>query len=261
MPSITHRAIVSTSGYSEPARKKAAYHGVEMYEFKPWTKPLQEQFPTLTMEGLPAECFQFEKSLLCWANYSFTLVATAAKVPFSINPDDKMLDAGGNPHSKFPSFGQYQNELLLRSTEILFSLEPAISVLNTFPIPFSLAEGQRTTGPAWPHTHSLDTSRDSVYIKVDSDVCQLDMVTINGHLQWQRSNEKPLYYVLENVVTEEAFSAALISEELREGNMRALVFSPHTSRIGVHFVSLGEKHLNCIRNLRLELPDSTLDGQ
>jgi len=34
MPSITHRAIVSASGYSESARKKAACHGVEMYEFK-----------------------------------------------------------------------------------------------------------------------------------------------------------------------------------------------------------------------------------
>ena len=222
---------------------------------------MQEQFPTLAMEGLPAECFQFGKSLLCWTNYSFALVATAAKVPFSINPDNKMFDAGGNQHSKFPTFGHYQHELLLRSTEILFLLEPANSVCNTFPIPFSLAEGPWANGPAWPHTHSLDTSRDSVYIKVGNDVCQLDMVTINGHLQWQRSNEKPLYYVLENVVTGEAFSAALISEELREGHMTALVFSPHTRRIGVHFVRLGEKHLNCIRNLRLELPDSPLDSQ
>lgn len=40
MSSITHRAIVSASGYSEAARKKAVAHGVELYEFKPWNKPL-----------------------------------------------------------------------------------------------------------------------------------------------------------------------------------------------------------------------------
>jgi hypothetical protein len=254
MPSITHRAVVSASGYSDSARKKAAHHGIDLYEFKRWTKPLQEQFPALTMAGLPEECFQFGKTLLCWTNFTFALVAMTAKTVFSLNSEDKMLDASGKQHSKYLTFGHYQHELLLRSTEILFPLEPANNVRNTFPISFSENEGIWSTGPAWPHTHSLDVSRDSVYINTGNEICQLDMVTINGYLQWQRSSEKPLYYVLENVTTGEAFSAALISEELREGHMTALVFSPHTRNIGIHFVRLAEKHLNSIRNLKLELP-------
>jgi len=36
MPSITHRAIVSASGYSLPACRKAAYHGVELLELVDW---------------------------------------------------------------------------------------------------------------------------------------------------------------------------------------------------------------------------------
>lgn len=254
MPSITHRAVVSASGYSDAAKKKAAYHGIELYEFKRWTKPLQEQFPALTMEGLPEECFQFGKSLLCWNNYSFALVATTAKSAFSIQYDEKLFDAKGNLHGRYSTFGQYQHELLLRSTEILFPLEPANSVRNTFPIPFSKDEGIWSTGPAWPHTHSLDVARDAVYIQVGSQICLLDMVTINGHLQWQRSNDKPLYYVLENVFNGEAFSAALISSEIRDGHMSALVFSPQTRNIGIHFVRLSEQHLNSIRNMKLETP-------
>ena len=255
MSSITHRAVVSASGYSDAARKKAAHHGIDLYEFKRWTKPLQEQFPALTMEGLPEECFQFGKSLLCWIDFTFSLMATTAKNTFSINGGDKLLNSNGTQHTKYLTFGQYQHELLLRSTEILFPLDPANSVRNTFPIPFSRQEGEWSKGPSWPHTHSLDVARDAFYMKVGSDICLLDMVTINGHLQWQRSNDKPLYYVLENISTGDAFSAALISEEIREGHMTALVFSPNTQNIGIHFVRLADKHLNSIRNIKLDKPN------
>ncbi len=36
MPAITHRAIVSASGFTGPAVKKAKKHGVELYELKEW---------------------------------------------------------------------------------------------------------------------------------------------------------------------------------------------------------------------------------
>jgi len=36
MPSVTKKGIVSASGYSEPAIKKAKAHGVELYSFEDW---------------------------------------------------------------------------------------------------------------------------------------------------------------------------------------------------------------------------------
>ena len=36
MPSITSRAIVSASGYSKPAIRKAEHHGVDLYELRDW---------------------------------------------------------------------------------------------------------------------------------------------------------------------------------------------------------------------------------
>src|ERR1035437_5533361 len=36
MPAITHRVIVSASGFTGPAVKKAKKHGVELYELKEW---------------------------------------------------------------------------------------------------------------------------------------------------------------------------------------------------------------------------------
>jgi hypothetical protein len=65
---------------------------------------------------------------------------------------------------------------------------------------------------------------------------------------------------MEQIPGGEAFAGALIAMERREGHMTALVFSPKTRDIGIHFVRLAEKHLNCIRGLTLEQPDAPTDS-
>lgn len=252
MPSVTHRAIVSGSGFTSGAQSKAAHHGITLYELRPWARPLQEQFPALTMQGTAEECFPMQQLLLCWVNVQSAIVAREAKGPFSVQPDDLLFDASGNPHPKHTTFAGYQNELLLRSTETLFTLEPAVTVSRTFPVPFTAPEGSVAAGPAWPHTHTLDVLNDDVHIETGKGICRIDLVTINGHLQWQRNGDKPLYYVVDQIPGGEAFAGALIATEKREGHMTALVFSPKSRDIGIHFVRLAEKHLNCIRRLKLE---------
>lgn len=256
MPSVTHRAIVSSSGYTEPAKLKAAHHGVDLYALREWTRPLEEQFPALTMKGTAAECFPMEKSLLCWPSHTLTLVARDAKGPFSVQAADPLFDAKGKVHHRFATFDAYTHELLLRSTEILFPIDPAAAVRNTFPVPFSAPAGQLPAGPAWPHTHTLDVVSDDVYVKTPSGNHLLHMVTINGHLQWQRSTDKPLYYIVERESDKSAFAGALISKDLREGQMTGLIFSPHTREIAIHFVRLAEKHHNAIRELKLKSGDA-----
>lgn len=256
MPSITHRAIVSASGFTSGAQSKAARHGIALYELRPWTRPLQEQFPALTMQGTAEECFPMSQVLLCWVNPQYAIVAREAKGPFSVQPDDKLHDASGNAHPRYKTFADYQRELLLRSTEILFSLEPAVTISRTFPIPHTAPDGNVPAGPAWPHTHTLDVRSDDVYVETGKGVCQIDLLTINGYLQWQRIGDKSLYCVIDQIPSGEAFAGALISMEKREGHMTALVFSPKTRDIGVHFVRLAEKHLHCIRRLQLEQPSA-----
>lgn len=252
MPSLTHRAIVSASGFTSSAQAKAARHGIVLYELRSWTRPLQEQFPALTMQGTAEECFPTSKLLLCWTNAQFAIVAREAKGSFSVQPGDRLFSNSGNVHPKYKTLTDYQNELLLRSTEILLTLEPAVTMMNTFPIPHRTSDGVVPAGPAWPHTHTLDVYRDDIHVETGKGICRIDSITINGHLQWQRSDNKSQYYIVERIPDGEAFAAALISKEEREGHMVALVFSPKTRDIGVHFVRLAEKHLNSIRGLTLE---------
>src|SRR5262245_8768109 len=61
MPSVTHRAIVSSSSFTSGAQAKAAHHGVELYALREWTRPLKEQFPSFPMQGTAEQCFPSSK--------------------------------------------------------------------------------------------------------------------------------------------------------------------------------------------------------
>ncbi|TAN49598.1 MAG: hypothetical protein EPN21_11195 [Methylococcaceae bacterium] len=252
MKSVTHRAIVSASGFTDAARSKAKRHRVTLYQLEPWTRPLQEQFPSLQMKGTVEECFPMSKYLLCWPQHKFSIVARSAPGAFNLLDTDLLFTAKRKPHRKFRTFQDLKSELLLRSTEVLFPLEPAQTVLNTFPIPAVVPDGQIPAGPAWPHTHTLDIASDDVYVEAVSSFFKLDQITISGWLQWQRSQERTLYYVMQDTTTHAAFAGALISPELRDGHMTALLLSPTSREIGIHFVRLSEKHLNLIRGLSLK---------
>lgn len=165
MPAITHRAIVSASGFTEAAQAKAAHHGVELYAMKPWSRPIEEQFPALTMDGLPQECFPASQTLLFWLQPQFNLVASEAAQSFTVQLDDALFTTEAKPHPRFATFAAYRDELQLRSTEILFALEPAATVLRTFPTVLPDAGRGTAFGPAWPHTHTLDVRGANVYIK------------------------------------------------------------------------------------------------
>jgi hypothetical protein len=52
MPSITHRAVVSASGFTLPAIRKATSHGVELYELKAWNP--SEGFDFFQCKDVPA---------------------------------------------------------------------------------------------------------------------------------------------------------------------------------------------------------------
>jgi hypothetical protein len=252
MPSITHRAIVSASPFTAPAQAKARQHGVELYVLLPWEERLDAQFPALPMKGLPQECIRFSRTLLYWVDTQLAVVAADAKNEFEITAVDRLSRADGSPHQGFPTFADYAFELQLRSTEILFPLEPAETIRRTFsPTPIG-AESAVALGPRWPHTHTLDVERDGVFFSTNGGLVQLTSVTINGSLQWQQTNEKPIYYVIERLPDRTPYAGAVVATGAREGTMYGLLFSPTSRDVSVHNVHLANKHLHAIRMLKLK---------
>lgn len=249
MSSITNRAIVSSSGFTNSARRKAEHRGVDLYILERWATLINLDFPRFGLKGLPEDAIRFSQSLLFWYGWKLNSVASAVRRNFSIADTDPLLDSTGAPHPRYRNMGQYREEILLRSTGILCTLEPATTMLNTLPW---IHSPTHAVTPEWPNTHTLEVSSDEVHFMVD-DLVKLERITISGSLRWERKKEQPDFRVMRRVSDGKPFAGALVAPGMREGQMFAFVISDGPTA-GVHMVQLEEKHLNMIRQLSLELP-------
>jgi hypothetical protein len=186
MTGVTHRAIVSASGFSNGAENKAAHHGVELYDLQRWARPLEEEFPDLGFKGRPEECIKFGRTLLYWLNpFKFHVSVASGPTSFDVQLTDPIVTADLGTHALFANFEAFREALLFRSTGILISLDPARSVLSIFPFQEIEGSGGVMAGPAWPHTHTLETMQDNAYLILDGKSARIERVTISGQLQWQ----------------------------------------------------------------------------
>lgn len=206
MPSVTHRAIVSASGFTEPAKAKAVYHGIELYEMQAWAGNLEDYFPNWGMTGPVEEVLQFGgSSLLYWHSWAIRVVAPGGPPNFSVKDTDVLYTSSGDVHPEFRSFGGLKKALVLRSTGILFTLEPAQTILRAFPMR-RLGNGVLAT-PSWPHTHTLDVAADEAHLRLEGRLVRIETATIYGRLQWEKSDQEPQYYILRRVPDGEIFGA------------------------------------------------------
>jgi hypothetical protein len=247
MSSVTHRAVVSSSGFSHAAKAKAEHHGVDLYTLEKWTTPIDVDFPKFGLKGLPEEAIPFSQQLLVWIGADVFLVAPSAKGNFNVENGDALFDTTGAVHTRYATFEQFKKEILLRSTEALYLLNPAKTMRTT--LPEFYAPGMAATRE-WPHSHTLDVSADDVYIRAD-DLVKLERITITGSMRWEREIEQPDFRVMRRVGDGKPFAGALIALGQREGQMLALVMSD-SPVMGIHFVKLEEQQLNMIRQLRLK---------
>ena len=253
MPSVTHRGIVSTSGYSEPAKTKAAAHGTELYEVKPWLLPMGAQFESFDGFKEPDEFFSaFYSCLLCWVGERLQIIAPDAGGNFTVQHDQQILKSDGTNHKIFGSWGAFSKKLLFRSTEVLFGIEPATTVRETFPLRSIEGDVEWMCSPSWRHSHTLDVQNDKVFLRVNDKLAQVTTVTITGALQWQRRKRVPEFHLIENLSTSKPFAGAVIADMGMDGALLALILSPDTRNIKFQNIKLAEKHKNAIRNLRLK---------
>ena len=188
----------------------------------------------------------FNQWLLCWVNQRLKIIAPSAKGDFSVNETDPLYDAAGDAHAQYKTFGQYEKEILLRSTGDLCTIEPAVTMQG---LPkFHSSEFMITTD--WAHTHTVDTASDAVYIKLDQ-LAKIERIVISGFMRWASKIERPDFRVIRRVSDGQAFAGALISFGEREGQMFAFVIS-NDRTAGIHFVQLEERHRNMIRQISLQ---------
>ncbi|MCH7272600.1 hypothetical protein MMZ06_22475 [Burkholderia gladioli] len=255
MPKITHKAIFSTSGYTEAACKKARKRSVDLYTLQPWERPISIDFPDFPGVGTPGEFLsQFESNLLYWTSSRCHYVLSE-EAPLSIlDPMVNVVDSQGRPHKKWVTLLDYQNEILFRSTGILCIHEPARTVLTSFPYTFNDRSSAYSVGPSWPHTHTMDLQRDHVcLISQGGKPILISSVSIIGFLQWRKRVVEPVFMILKNVLNQETFAGAAVADcGVGDGRMFAMIFPEKGRDIGIHRFEISEKQRNMIRKLSIK---------
>jgi hypothetical protein len=250
MPAVTHRAIVSASGFTSGAIAKANAHGVELFELKPWTRPLSEQFAEFQNAGTPSEFFRsFVTKLLVWNDWVTYLHVPLGPESFQYDDTGPLYAEDGSVHKTYASYGVLLDALLRRSTELLFASRLAHGQIVVSPN--DLAK-DLTAGGKWPHSHTLQVSEDQVYLKFATGLAKAMSFTISGHLEWESSNRELGFHILEQVPFGGPFAATALAEwGTPDGKMTAMIFDPESRTADVRTFTLSEKHKNFIRNLKI----------
>ena len=257
MPKVTHKAIFSTSGYTDGACSKASNHGVDLYTLKPWDRPISQDFPDFPGVGTPGEFLAHAQStLLYWVEHHMQFIASDGPSSFTVTDDMPIVSANGKEHSSYGTVLDYKNVLFMRSTGILYTKEPASTVLRTFPYVMREKSDGDLIGPAWPHTHTMDLASDGAYVKLnDLEPFKLDFVTISGQLQWRKRVIEPEFKILERVSDKSIFAGAALGDDgVDDGRMFAIIFPNKGRDLHIHNIQIPEKQRNMIRELKIRAP-------
>ena len=252
MPAVTHRAIVSASGFTDAAIRKAKKHNVDLYVLRPWIKPDGMPMPAFSGEPLPLQLRTTERLLLCWGKSSIYLHLASGPASFTWEDQTELYSPKGVRHRRYPSMGAFRHDLLTRSTEILLAMKSVDELTDAWPTTAVGQDAGVEVTPLGAHTHTIDVAREEVCLRLGDALAQVISVSISGGLEWHRSAAVPDFRVMERVPDGEPFAgAALVPYGTSDGKLGALVFAPFSRSVGVHAIHLGERHRNAIRRLSL----------
>lgn len=252
MPSVTHGAIVSTSGYTAPAIRKAEYHGVDLFVLKRWTKPIEVESPDpAPVTGFPLQNVNMLNLSLVWPVQGYWMTIDGPL--FHIERDAMLFDAEGAQHKDYGTFGAYASAMVVRSTGILLNVAPIADRVQGLMDAF-WAHIEMPEEPQWPWSHTLDSATDEVYVRAsDEKLYRINTFTIYGELKWEIQGT--LYCVMEKVPTGELFAQAVVGLSDVPGRMSAMIIPTEGRTLHIHNqIQLETKHLNSIRDLKIALP-------
>jgi len=248
MPAITHRAIVSASGYTEGARRKAERHGVELYGFIPWDNPISDDFPSWDGSPSPQIALRFSRSLLFWGDTRVRITTGGGPLSFDIPGTQALTTASGERHPKYGTMESYREDLLLRSTRILYKLEPAETFLRSAPMILHGPQKVARSTP-WAQTHTMDVTTDNAFLEIANQILQITEATISGYLFWEWPVAETEYRLLRRVGDGAVYAGAAVAPGRVAGELLCFVLDPTSPVCGVHFVQLTEAQQKILRQV------------
>ena len=257
MPDLTMRAIVSASGFSDTAVKKARKHSVSLFEFRDWTEPVRDGFPEMDLVGGAAESLGMAQSEFRWIGPILIAHLNPGEIGSEafdslISPELHMLQADGSAHPDFDTL----NSLLVRSSRRMsFCLGQTPEAMQAYLVPLPYPPNLRPDGPVGdPVTfrNLVLPIIDPIYFRSESKIVQLKSVEIQATLQWHYQRLPSEYKVLTDIENSRPFAAAAMTQF--PGNPDALlaaILGPENALVRLNVIHLTDAQKNFIHRLRV----------
>jgi Restriction endonuclease len=232
MPEISHKAIVSASGYTQPARKKANAYSVNLYSLIPWSN---------TVEGLEhvqfAPNFVIQQQVLSWASppsITFHLETLDTNQAIEINKDTPLCNVAGD-------------ELDLKTIQHLsdrLSLSAVNQLVNNEEIKAASPEVEK-------EVRVLFDDLGNICADIDGSKIRLKQALVEGLVIWKEHNLSPEFKVLVSDGELKPYVGCAITEML-QGNLAGLTVSQVDRNINFINIPVSDRNRKKIQQLRLK---------
>jgi hypothetical protein len=234
MPDLSHRSVVSASGYTESARKKAKAHGVDLFKLIPWNN---------TMEGFEhirfSQDFSIKEKALTWTGRPLITYNPSENVPDKIrnqvakNPNVGGLTGGEDNRCK--TLQQLSDKLNLRALSVLKDREDIKSLAPR-------AEKQ---------VKCLLKGLDGLYLDLKDSKIYLKQALLQGKVKWNECSISPEFKILIKEGELKPYVGCAIAE-LSQGNLVGFTVSQVDRSLKLINIPLSDRNQEKIKLLKLK---------
>ena len=231
MPNISHKAIVSASGYTRPSCKKAKAHGVDLYSLIPWSNKM-EGFEHVEF---PPDFFVIER-VLSWVS------------PPSINYQLERYDSTKTLKitKDTPVCNISEEEIGVKTIQQLsdrLSFNTIQQLINN--------ENIKDVSPGVEKSVQLIINDlNNICIDLEGDKKRIKQALLKGMVVWKEYNHSPDYKLLVKDGELKPLVGCAIME-MRQGNLSGLTVSRVDRNISFINIPISDRNRKKIQGLKL----------
>lgn len=233
MPKVSHRSIVSASGYTGPARKKAEAHGVDLFGLIKWNNPM-EGFEHVSF---PPDFF-IKEMTLTWAGRPLVTFNPSEDIPNEIRnqitKNSRIGSVTGGEDNSCKTVQQLTEKL---SSSVLVAIKDREDIK-------SLAPG------AEKHIKYLFKGIDGIYVDMKDSKFYMKQALLQGKVIWNEQSISPEFIVLIKEGESTPYVGCAIAE-LSQGNLVGITVSQVDRNIKLINVPLSDRNRRKIQLLKL----------
>jgi len=234
MPDLSHRGIVSASGYTKPARKKAEARGVDLFSLIQWDN---------TMEGFEHVSFSpdyfIKEMTLIWVDRPL----------LRYNPSENIPDEIRNQITKNPSVGgvtggEDNSHITIQQLSDKLSLS-ALTALKDRQDIKSLAHGVEK------QVKCLLKGIDGIYVDLKDSKFYLKQALLQGKVKWNARKISPEFKILIKEGELKPYVGCAIAE-LSQGNLIGFTASQVDRVLKLINIPLSDRNREKIKLIKLK---------